>query len=576
MAPCLLLLALLGAESAPASGALALTRFGYGPRGSQRAALERTSWSEVIEKQLAFERIDDAAATALLTRLDDVPASPAEQIARFPKPSMLQKGMERMGIDRMPVADVDKPGELIQALQARRVVRAVASERQLYEAMVEFWLDHFNVFARKRGVMYAITAYEDGAVRPHALGKFEDLLVAVASSSAMAEYLDNDDNVRPNAPWPMQAIPDDVDLRACKYLPEERIEKLTRRASKNKPAKPGKEPKRERGINENYARELLELHTLGVDGGYTQKDVSELARVFTGWTVFDPEGSLGCKDSGRAVFVPELHDGGEKTVLGTVLAGAGRDEGLKVLHMLAEHPATARFIATKLVRRFVNDAPPAALVDKVAARFVATHGDLRAVMKTLALDPLTIAAARAHVKVKRPFDLVVSSLRALDADTDGRAVNKRFLGTLNQQPYAWQTPNGYPEEAGRWTNVGALTQRLKFGIALAGNTIQGTAVDLAKLVGAEMAYGGGNAPANELVDTIAARLLGAGVSKGTRETIIAALGDVTPAATPPDGGDQQSIRANVKDALADKNRTPDPRVARAVGLLLGSPEFQHR
>lgn len=572
MISCLLLVALVGAESSRVSGALALTRFGYGPRGSQRASLERSSWAEVIEKQLAYERIDDTAATALMARLDDVPPSPADQIARFPRPNALQKGMERMGIDRMPVPDVDKPGELIQALQARRVVRAVVSERQLYEAIVELWLDHFNVFARKRGVMYAITAYEDTAVRPHALGKFEDLLVAVASSSAMAEYLDNDDNVRPNAPWPMQAIPDEVDLHACKYLPEERIEKLTKRASKNKPSKLGKEPKRERGINENYARELLELHTLGVDGGYTQKDVTELARVFTGWTVFDPEGSLGCKESGRALFVPELHDGGEKTVLGVAIAGSGRDEGLKVLHMLAEHPSTARFVATKLVRRFVNDAPPAALVEKVAGVFTATHGDLRAVMKALALDPMTIESARTHVKVKRPFDLVVSSLRALDAETDGRVVTKRFLGNLNQQPYAWQTPNGYPEEAGRWTNVGALTQRLKFGIALAGNTIDGTKVDLEKIVGAEVAYGGGSIPANELVDTIASRLLGKEVSAGTRDTVIAALGDVTPAAS----SDQQAVRANVKDAMAEKDRKPDPRVARAVGLLLGSPEFQHR
>ncbi|HSI04390.1 MAG TPA: DUF1800 domain-containing protein, partial [Myxococcota bacterium] len=389
-----------------ATGALALTRFGYGPRGSERAAVEKARWADVIERQLAYERIDDGQSDKALRELDDLPTTAGELIARFPKPNMLQKGMERMGITREPPPDVDKPGELIQALQARRLVRAVTTERQLYEAMVELWLDHFNVFARKRGVMYAIADYER-IIREHALGSFESLLIGVAESAAMAMYLDNDDNVRPNAPWPMQAIPDEVDLRACKYLPRERVEKLTRRASKNKWPK-GKEPKRERGINENYARELLELHTLGVEGGYTQNDVTEVARVFTGWTVFDPEGSLGCADSGRAVFVPELHDPGDKVVLGQTIASAGREEGLQVLRLLARHASTARFIATKLVHRFVADAPPAALVDKVAATFTTSKGDLRAVMRVLALDEATIAAALQRSKVKRPFDLVVS------------------------------------------------------------------------------------------------------------------------------------------------------------------------
>ena len=461
----LVCLAVLAAEGSASNGALAITRFGYGPRGSQRAALEKAGWTDTIDRQLAYERIDDKASDAAVKALDDLPASSGELIAHFPRPNALKKGMERMGIDRQPPPDVDRPGELIQALQARRVVRAVTTERQLYEAMVEFWLDHFNVFARKRGVMYSITDYE-GAIRREALGSFEKLLVGVAESAAMGMYLDNDENVRPSAPWPMQAIPDDIDLTTCRYLPADRIEKLTRRASKNKAN--GKAPKRERGINENYARELLELHTLGVDGGYTQKDVGEVARIFTGWTVFDPEGGLGCPASGRAVFVPELHDAGDKVVLGTTIASDGRNEGLALLRMLTGQPATSRFIATKLVHRFAGDTPPPGLIDKVAETFVKTHGDLRAVVRVLATDPQTIHATMSHSKVKRPFDLVVSSLRALDADTDGLVVTKRYLGALNQLPYAWQTPNGYPEDAGRWTNVGALTQRLKFGIALAG------------------------------------------------------------------------------------------------------------
>ncbi len=534
------LLTVTSAKSEP-GGALALTRFGYGPRGSERAVLEKTSYREVIERQLAYEAIDERKADEAIGRLEALPIGSGALIARFPKPNMLQKGMERMGVTREPAPDVDKPAELIQLLQARRVVRAVVSERQLHEVMVEFWLDHFNVFARKRGVMYAIADYE-ASVRRHALGSFEALLIEVAQSAAMAMYLDNDDNVRPNAPWPMQAIPDQVDLEACRYLPQARIDKLTRRASKNKKAK---EVKRDRGINENYARELLELHTLGVDGGYTQQDVGEVARVFSGWTVFDPEGSLGCPDSGRALFVPELHDPGDKVVLGQTIPSGGRNEGLEVLKLLAHHPATARFIATKLVRRFVSDTPPPALVDKVAAEFTARGGDLRAVMRVLALDDATIASVLAGAKVKRPFDLVVSSLRAVDAETNGDALSRRYLRSLNHLPYAWQTPNGYPEDASRWTNVGALTQRLRFGIALAGNGIPGTRVELQRVVGDEIANGGKSIAAAELVDAIATRLLGGKISKSTRDTAIAALGD-------------------------------DPNAARAVGLLLGSPEFQHR
>ncbi len=527
----------------PANGAFALTRFGYGPRGSERAALETMSWKAVIEQQLAYELIDDAASDAAVRALDDLPSNAGELIARFPKPNMLQKGMERMGITREPPPDVDRPGELIQALQARRLVRAVTTRRQLYEATVELWLDHFNVFARKRGVMYAIADYERG-VRKNALGSFDELLVGVAESAAIAMYLDNDDNVRPNAPWPMQAIPDAIDLRACKYLPQERIDKLTRRASKNRSPK-GKEPKRQRGINENYARELLELHTLGVEGGYTQSDVTEVARVFTGWTVFDPEGALGCPDSGRAVFVPELHDPGDKVVLGRTITNGGRDEGLQVLRMLAHHPATARFIATKLVRRFVSDVPPPGLVDRVAAVFIKTNGDLRAVMRAVALDEATVAATLQRSKVKRPFDLVVSSLRAVDAETDGDVITRRYLRALNHMPYAWQTPNGYPDDAIRWINVGALTQRLRFGIALAGNGIPGTRIELRKIVGDEIGNGQKALDAPELIDAIASRLLGAALSKSTRDTAVAALAD-------------------------------DPNSARAVGLLLGSPEFQHR
>jgi uncharacterized protein (DUF1800 family) len=313
----------------------------------------------------------------------------------------------------------------VMRLQQEKLLRAVYSERQLEEVLVDFWFNHFNVFAGKGMVRAYVSDYERDAIRPHVLGNFRDMLGATAKSPAMLFYLDN---------W----------------------------LSKGS------------GLNENYARELLELHTLGVDGGYTQQDVVNVARAFTGWTMRPREGS-------GFIFVPARHDRGEKIVLGhTIKAGGGVDDGERVLDIVAAHPATAKHIATELAIRFVSDTPPAALIDRVAAKFVDTKGDLREVMRTLLSSPEFMSPDAYRAKVKTPFEFVVSALRATGADVRVAMPLARSLKDMGMQPYFCQPPTGYDDTAASWVNAGALVSRMNFAVDLSKNAIRGVRVPLSE------------------------------------------------------------------------------------------------
>src|SRR5207249_558849 len=279
--------------------------------------------------------------------------------------------LERYPMERRPVRIADE-------LRAAKVVRAVTSERQLEEVMVDFWFNHFNVFAGKGDVRWYVSAYEREAIRPYAMGRFPDLVRATAHHPAMLFYLDNWLSAKPDFRVPV-----------------------------------GPNRGRRAGLNENYARELMELHTLGVDGGFTQKDVTEIARAFTGWTIENPRQGAGFR------FEPRIHDTGEKIVLGhRIKAGGGEGDGEQVLDILSRHPSTARFIATKLVRRFVSDTPPESLVDRTAARFRQTDGDLREVMRTILISPELLAPEAFRSKVKTPFEFIVSAARATGAQVE--------------------------------------------------------------------------------------------------------------------------------------------------------------
>jgi uncharacterized protein (DUF1800 family) len=307
-----------------------------------------------------------------------------------------------------------------------RLIRDIYSERQLQAVMTDFWLNHFNVYVRKnQNEPYLIPAYEREVIRPNALGKFEDLLVATAKSPAMLEYLDNAQSIGP-------------DSQAARNAP--RVAAFARNPQVKAAAK-------DRGLNENYGRELMELHTLGVNGGYTQADVTQVAKVFTGWTVSPPAAGMEFQ------FDPRRHEPGSKTVLGKTIHESGMNEGLEVLHMLATSPATAKFISTKLAVRFVSDDPPPALVDRMAQTFLASDGDIKAVLRTMFESPEFWAPAAERSKVKTPEEFVVSAVRASGATVGSAQGLVQALDKLGMPLYGMQTPNGYSWMSEPWVST---------------------------------------------------------------------------------------------------------------------------
>ncbi|MDE3166597.1 MAG: DUF1800 domain-containing protein [Acidobacteriota bacterium] len=322
-------------------------------------------------------------------------------------------------------------------LMEAKLLRAVYSNRQLEEVLTDFWFNHFNVFLDKGADRYLVTSYERDAIRPHVLGRFRDLLEATAKSPAMLFYLDN---------WQSEG------------------------ANSVAAGRGGR--KGGRGLNENYGRELMELHTLGVDGGYTQKDVTEVARCFTGWTIRNPQ------RGGEFVFDPRMHDAGAKTVLGvTIPAGGGIEDGERVLDILARNPATARYLSRKLAMRFVADDPPEVLVERMARTFVKTDGDLRAVLRAMIESKEFFSAGAYRSKMKSPLEFVASAVRAINGDVEGALPLAMQVAQLGQPLYRKQEPTGYSNASAEWMNSGGLVGRMNFAVQLADNKVPGVKVD---------------------------------------------------------------------------------------------------
>ena len=365
--------------------------------------------------------------------------------------------------------------ELVQA----KLLRAIYSDRQLEEVMTDFWFNHFNVFAGKGPERLFLTNYEQEVIRPHALGKFEDLLVATAKSPAMLFYLDNWMSVGPNS---MRAlgIPD----RPIGLWPYGRPRRFP-------PPNPNAKRKTNNGLNENYGRELLELHTLSVNGGYSQRDVTEVAKVFTGWTIEKPNEGGGFK------YDPRMHEPGPKFVLGHHIKpkGNGEDEGREVLHMLATSPQTAHFISLKLAQRFVADDPPPALVDRMAKTFEKKKGDIREVLATLFHSPEFWADGAYRAKVKTPLEFVASAVRATGADVDDAMPLARQIGNMGMPLYGAQPPTGYSMKAETWVSSSALLNRMNFALGLTTGKVRGVKVDAVQLAGGPACAGGCDAGA---------------------------------------------------------------------------------
>jgi uncharacterized protein (DUF1800 family) len=433
--------------------------------------------------------------------------------------------------------------ELVQA----KLMRAIYSDRQLEQVMTDFWFNHFNVFVGKGPERVLITNYEQNVIRPHALGKFEDLLVATAKSPAMMFYLDNWMSVGPNS---MQAM-GTPGRPARLYGPYGRPRRYPQQ-----PQNPNAKRKQASGLNENYGRELLELHTLSVNGGYSQRDVTEVAKVFTGWTIEKPYQGLDFK------YDPRMHEPGPKFVLGHRIKPNGEDEGKEVLHMLATSPQTAHFISLKLAERFVSDDPPPALVDRMAKTFQKKKGDIREVLTTLFQSPEFWSADTYRAKVKTPLEFVASAVRATGADVEDAFPLARQIANLGMPLYSAQPPTGYSMKADTWVSSSALLGRMNFALGLTSGKVRGVKVDAVQLAGGPPAP----ADATTALSALEAKLLAGDVSKQTHDSIIA------------------QIEAPAKNTAPDsqENKAPQrkpagpPDASTIAGLLLGSPEFQKR
>jgi len=453
-------------------------------------------------------------------------------------------------------------GELLQS----RLVRDIYSDRQLEAVMTDFWLNHFNIYVKKnQNEPFLLPTFERDVIRPRALGKFEDLLVATAQSPAMLMYLDNWQSIGPES------------LAA---------QRAAQRQERNPDGK-GKPL----GLNENYARELMELHTLGVGGGYTQADVTQVAKVFTGWTIDRPY-------RGAAYgFEPNRHEPGTKQVLGVTIKPAGEAEGLQVLHMLATSPATARFISAKLAVRFVSDDPPQALVDRMAAAFLRSGGDIKVVLRTMFDSPEFWSPEIYRAKVKTPLEFVVSAVRASGAEVASAQPLVQSLDKLGMPLYGMQTPNGYSWKAEPWVSTGTLVSRMNFALVLTGDRLPGVRTDWTGLLDASTTnvqpvsltttgMNDGNADKEKKLELL---LLGQPVSDKTRATVLQQIQD---ASAQQQAEKNFSIRTSDPEQMANalpggslyppaegvvgRGGVPDRQAQVMAGLLLGSPEFQRR
>ena len=475
------------------------------------------------------------------------------------------------------LALINPQAVVVGEVQQAKILRAAYSQNQLEEVMTDFWFNHFNVFINKGPDRYLVTAYERDVIRPNSLGKFKDMLFATAKSPAMLFYLDNWQSVGPDSEFAKNGpqrrgnqqagagrnrrrnqgglgggqmgrnrYPQTGQPPAGTGMPPAGDDPMGRQSERRRQQQ--QQQQNRRGLNENYARELMELHTLGVNGGYTQKDVTEVARVFTGWTIRQPRQGGGFEYEGR------MHEPGDKVVLGQTIPDGGEGEGKKVLEMLARHPATAKFISTKLAQRFVSDAPPPALVDRMAQTFLKTDGDIRQVLRTLFQSPEFWAPEAYRAKVKTPLEFVASAVRATGVNVENAAPLVQALNRMGMPLYGAQPPTGYSMKAEAWVNSNALLSRMNFALALGAGRMPGVRFDPQTVLRGAPPPGQSDAALALFEDA----LLSGDLSRQTHDTIKKQL-------------DDPKVTGRVLD---DPQRAPNLGVI--AGLILGSPEFQRR
>ena len=588
----------------------ALNRLTFGPKPGDVQKVRSIGLDNWIDQQLRPEKINDSGIDQFIARYPAINQDQSDLLAQYAQQQREKREVKRERADTsrvMTSADsmalrqqVQQRGNLtrqvVTQLQSSRVARAVASERQLQEVMTDFWENHFNIYAQKGGPeSYYLTDFDQNVIRPRALGKFRDLLEAVAQSPAMLFYLDN---ARSMADSTRPTLNAQRGLGAMRVRPMRRgglggIMGAMRGAEQMQRQQQQQQQQRQRqGLNENYGRELLELHTLGVDGGYTQQDVINVARAFTGWTIKPPP------QGGGFIFRPQVHDAGEKLVLGHKLAGGrGMEDAEDVLDILARSPATARFISFKLARRFVSDSPSKALVDHAAQVYLKTDGDIREVVRSIITSPEFFSQRAFRSKVKSPFEVVVSAMRALNAAPDSTPRSAQVIAFLGQPIFGHQAPNGWPETGEAWMNTGAILNRINFGMAVAAGRLPGADIRAIPMLDTLR-----SAPRDKQVDAVVATILNGMVSPDTRAVLVSgehpllangAGGNAIQDMSPPDsdaamsgqemaGGAAARVRPNQnggarRAALQGRGFANLPQLTglpQIVGLALGSPEFQ--
>ena len=554
----------------------ALNRLAYGPRPGDVDRVRQMGLEKWIGQQLNPESMDDSALNQRLEKYPTLKMSSKQLLDEFPPAALAAK---REGVTKdeykqeiqekrrdamaqaqdstradkaqQQLAKIQGPNRIIAELSMAKIDRATYSHRQLEAVMEDFWFNHFNIFAGKGADRWLLTSYVRDTIRPHTMGKFQDLLTATAKSPAMLFYLDNWLSVDPAA---FQQFKNEIAARRARYQglfggfapPQQTFPG----SDSNAPSQQGAVARflqQDRGLNENYGREVMELHTVGVDAGYSQQDVIEMARTLTGWTVREP------RRDPEFVFRPEFHAEGKKVVMGHTFDFGGEKDGEEALRMLASDSRTAKFISTELARHFVSDNPPPALIDRMAQSYESSGGDVRSVLKAMIYSPEFWSKDAYRAKVKTPFELVVSTARALDSDVTTSLPLAVWTGRMGEPLFLCQPPTGYSDKASTWVNTGALLNRLNFALAFATDHMPGAAVSLQPMFGDDAARD----PQLALSRSIELFLDGQ-IEPSTRATLEERLND------------PQILRASFDDPVKQVNE------GLLSGLVLGAPEFQRR
>lgn len=591
-----------------------LNRFTFGPRPGQVEEVVKQGLENWFLEQLQpakdneTVRVKLSSYTALTMPTDSI-------VNTYLQPAqLLRLAIAKGYIDKDSVDKTDRPAyrEALKKLQAdygfrplqelqrelinQKVIRAVYNDAQLQEVLTDFWFNHFNVSLTKNQVQQLVLPYERDAIRPNVLNNFSSLLFATAKHPAMLLYLDNAlsiSNENEYAKRQLKAAQRLLDLNAAKKMlaaasvSEDSMQKMD--AMENQMTTQIKKRKSQ-GLNENYAREVMELHTLGVNGGYTQSDVTELARALTGWGVkpMYEEGPLAKRFSNITpaqlarrglqvedcfLYSGDKHDENAKTILGkTFPANGGYNEGMEALSMLASHPATARFIATKLAAKFIADEPPTAVVEEMSKTFIASKGDIKEVLLTMVMHPGFWIKAKEKEKIKSPFELAVSAVRATGTEVVAPYQVFAWSEKMGQKFYFYQAPTGFPDRANFWINTGSLLNRMNFGMALAAQKIPGLKTNL-------LALNQNHEPESveEALQIYTKLLLPVTNQKENSERIMSIVRaqniDQKIASATKDTGGMQDMQ---KESMSDMNNTPLKSMAQVVGVIIGSPAFQRK